>query len=249
MATSKNVTTPGGFFVGLGGIAVFCLVAAFVYNWVRKPAATDEFHAQQVALGLRPAADVRGADADKKHAETAALVAAAAQRYNAGEKPDLDRLDDLRGVIRYREAEKAKADGLKSLTAPIAWKDKAKGEVTMPIDLAMKIVASAIKTRTPKASAVKLDVMPPVDPKAAPSLPNAMGGGVKTVIFADPNAVAPAPAAPPATAPPAAPAPAEPAKPAPAPAGAAAAPPQGQTAQTVAAPNRPPLLNWPESKK
>lgn len=270
MATRTNVTTPGGFFVGLGGIVAFCLVAAVVYSWVRKPGPTDEFRAQQVALGLRPPPDVHGADADKKRSETKQLVDDAKERYNAGQEIDLDRLDDLRGVVRYRAAKKSKDDGAKALTAPVAWKDKAKGEVTMPIELAMNVVAAGLKNRAPKPSAVKVDVMPPVDPKVAPSLPNAMGGGVKTMIFSDPNPVvpAPAPAAPPAAAPaaaptapvvpatptppaPAAPAavPADPVKPATAPAGATAPAPEVKTVQGVAGPARPPLLNWPESKK
>jgi hypothetical protein len=286
MSTRSNVTTPGGFFVGLGGIVAFCVVSTGVYNWVKKPASTDEFRAQQVSLGLRPGPDVRGAELEKKNEETASLLAAAGRRYNGGERPNLDKLDDLRGVVRYREAEKSKAESEKALTTPLAWKDKAKGQVTMPIDLAMKVVASGLKARTPKPSSVKLDVMPPVDPNAAPSMPNVMGGGAKTVIFADPNAQpaqepaapatpAPAPATPapapatPAPAPatpapaPATPAPApatpapEPATPAPEPtkssaalsAGEVAKFASGQTAANAAVPSRPPLLNWPESKK
>ncbi|MEO6753960.1 MAG: hypothetical protein ABIP85_19435, partial [Chthoniobacteraceae bacterium] len=165
------------------------------------------------------------------------------------------------------------------LTGAAAWKDKAKGDVTMPIDVAMKVVANNLKDRKPKASAVKVDMMPALDPNAAPMMPNAMGGGAKTVIFADPNAVAapaaaPAPAAVPNTPPAAAPAPVPPApaptSPAPAPAPAPTLPPPAapasanpapapaapgasltspQPAVAVAAPARPTLLNWPESKK
>jgi hypothetical protein len=262
MPKSPNVTTPGGFFIGLGGIVSFCIVAVAVYKWVKSPPVTGELRDQQVALGLRVGPDVTGADAEKKKAEVAALLDAAGRRYNGGKKPDLDKLDDLRGVVRYREAEKSKAESEKALTSPVAWKDKAKGEVTMPIELAMKIVAAGLKDRKPKASEVKLDFMPPIDPKAAPAMPNAMGGGAKTVIFADPNAPAapaPAPAPQPAAPAPVPAAPEEPAKPAPAPApaapgapppAAAVAQPAGSpTAATVPAPNRPPLLNWPESKK
>jgi hypothetical protein len=230
---------------------------------------TGELRAQQVAVGLRSGPDVKGADAEKKNAEVASLLDAAARRYNADRQPDLDRLDDLRGVVRYREAEKSKAENDKALASAVAWKDKAKGEVTMPIELAMKVVASGLKDRKPKASAVKLDFMPPIDPKAAPVMPNTMGGGAKTVIFADPNApTAPVPApavpvppppTPPASPQPATPAPAVPVKPAtsppapapaaPAPGASAAQPSTSRTAATVPAPNRPPLLNWPESKK
>lgn len=228
MATHSNVTTPGGFFVGIGGIVVFCVVSAVVFFWVKRPAVSDEFHKQQVALGLRPAPDASFADAKKKEGEVGELLAAAAQRYNAGEKPDIDRINDLCGVVRYRESEKSKVEAGKVLTAPIAWKDKAKGEVTVPIDVSMKLVASGLKDRKPKPSAVKVDVMPTLDPNAPPILPNAMGGGVKTVIFADPNAQ-PAPAAPTATPPAPAPVPtpakpADPAKPATAPAPGTPAP-------------------------
>ena len=255
MRPTPNVTTPGGFFVGLGGIVSFCVVAAAVLMWVKKPMANDELRPQQVALGLRAAADAKIEDVKKKETDTAELLNAAAQRYNGGAQPNLDQLDDLRGVIRYREAQKSIAEAAKALAGAPSWKDKAKGEVTMPVDMAMKVVANGLKDRKPKASAVKVDVMPALDPNAAPILPNVMGGGARTVIFADPNAVpapgaapAPVPAAvPPATAP-ASPAPEKPAAP---PAGAASR--TATSPVTVAAgvpvPARPVLLNWPESKK
>ncbi len=277
MSSKVNVTTPGGFFVGLGGIVSFCVVAAVVFVWVKKPAKNEELRPQQIALGLRAADDAKSDDIAKKQTGTSTLLTAAAQRYNAGVKPDLDNLDDLRGVVRFREAKKAGDEAAKSLTTAPAWKDKAKGEVTMPIDLAMNVVVNNLMDRKPKASAVKVDVMPVLDPNAAPMMPNAMGGGAKTVIFADPNAVpapvpAPAPAVPapaatpaappatPAAPPPAAtpatpPAPATPAAPPSAPATPAPAKPPGaslsspQPAVAVAAPARPTLLNWPESKK
>ena len=268
MPSSPNVTTPGGFFVGLGGIVCFSVVAAAVYFWVKAPTATGELRPQQVALGLRAADDAKDDDVKKKDTESSALLQAAAQRYNGGVSPDLDKLDDLRGVIRYREAQKSKTDADKALTGAAAWKDKAKGEVTMPIDLAMKVVASGLKDRKPKASAVKVDISPAPDPNAPPMMPNAMGGGAKTVFFADPNAVpapAPAPAAAPTNPPaaPAAPAPAPTAPPAAAPAvpatpanppaapasGASAATPPATVAASVPAPARPTLLNWPEPKK
>lgn len=229
MPKSPNVTTPGGFFIGLGGIVSFCVVAAVVYQWVKSPAPTGELRAQQVALGLRAAPDAKGDDVKKKDAEADALLAEAAQRYNGGVKPDLDNLDDLRGVVRYREAQKSVAQAGKALQGAVAWKDKAKGEVTMPIDLAMKIVATGLKDRKPKPSAVKIDIMPPADPTAAPMMPNAMMGGARTVFFTDPN---PAPA----------PAPAVPAA-APAPAPSQVAPPPAPA--PAPAPNRPPLLNRP----
>ena len=262
MSSKANVTTPGGFFVGLGGIVSFCVVAAAVWCWVKSPSTNTELRPQQIALGLRAPDDAKGDDAKKKAADTDALLKAAAKKYNGGTQPNLDKLDDLRGVIRFRESDKLKAEAEKALTVAPAWRDKAKGDVTMPIELAMKAVANNLKDRKPKASAVKVDALPVLDPNAAPMMPNAMGGGAKTVIFADPNAPAapvpatpaPAPAAPAAPAPeptapaPAAPAatPAAPANPAPAPASAAAPAP---TIASVPAPARPALLNWPESTK
>ncbi|MEI7819300.1 MAG: hypothetical protein WCK55_00150 [Verrucomicrobiota bacterium] len=274
MSSKANVTTPGGFFVGLGGIVSFCVVAAAVWWWVKSPSANAELRPQQIALGLRAPDDAKGDDAKKKAADTDALLKAAAKKYNGGTQPNLDKLDDLRGVIRFRESDKLKAEAEKALTVAPVWKDKAKGDVTMPIELAMKAVANNLKDRKPKASAVKVDALPVLDPNAAPMMPNAMGGGAKTVIFADPNApvesvptapsAAPAPTIPaaapaapaaPATAPAAtpaapAPAPAAPANPAPAPApgGASAAVP-APTIASIPAPARPALLNWPESTK
>ena len=256
MSSKANVTTPGGFFIGLGGIVSFCVVGALVFLWVKKPAVNEELRPQQIALGLRAADDAKGDDVKKKDADTTALLTAAAMRYNGGTQPNLDKLDDLRGVIRYREAQKSITEAGKALTDAPAWKDKAKGEVTMPVDLAMKVVANGLKDRKPKASAVKVDAMPVLDPNAAPMMPNAMGGGAKTVIFADPNAVAapaPAPAATPAAPAPATPAvpttPATPATPAPAPAAPGASLSSPPPTVAVAAPARPTLLNWPESKK
>jgi hypothetical protein len=217
MASTPNVTTPGGFFVGLGGVVCFSVVAAIVFFWVKKPADNSELRPQQVALGLRAADGAVPDEAKKKKAETDALLKAASYRYNGGKELNLDTLEDLRGVIRYREAQKSIADGSKALTAAPALTDKAKGTVTMPIELAMNVVATGLKDRKPKASAVKVDVMPALDPNAAPMMPNAMGGGAKTVIFADPNAAsAPAAATPPAPAPSPAATPAAPAAPGPA---------------------------------
>jgi hypothetical protein len=242
MSSRSNVTTPGGFFVGLGGIVCFSVVAVAVYFWVKSPSKTGELRPQQIALGLRAADDAKDEDVKKKKDEVKKLTDEAAQRYNGGVSPDLDKLDDLRGVVRYREAQKTIAEAGQALTGAAAWKDKAKGEVTMPIELAMNVVAKGLKDRKPKASAVKVDISPALDPNAPPMMPNAMGGGAKTIFFADPNPVpapAPAPATPP-TAPVTPPAPAS---------GASAATPPATVAANVPAPARPTLLNWPETKK
>lgn len=252
MSTKASVTTPGGFFIGLGGIVSFCIVAAFVSYWVKTRGSSDELRPQQIAAGLLPAADSKEDDIEKKNKETKALLAAAAKAYN-GKQPDIGNLDDLRGVVRYREAQKIAAESGKALHSPLAWKDQAKGEVTMPIELAMKIVALGLKDRKPKASAVKLDVMPPVDPKVPPTMPNVMGGGTKTMIFS-----APSPASDPAPAvqPPAAPVPAAaPENPPPAPNTGAITPENTRATRAIpataaaAAPARPAILNWPDSEK
>jgi len=235
MSSNPNVTTPGGFFVGLGGVVCFSVVAASVFWWVKTPSASEDFRAQQVALGLRPGPAATGPDIEKTNGETRKLVKAAKERYNGGKEPDLDNLEDLRGVVRYRESQKTKAEAGKALTSAPAWKDKAKGEVTMPIDLAMKVVASGLKDRKPKASAVKVDISPALDPNAPPMMPNAMGGGVRTVFFADPNA----PVAPPVPAPAPAPAPA-PTTPAPAPGAAPAPTPAATPAAPAPSPATPP---------
>src|SRR3954470_9813634 len=99
-----NVTTPGGFFVGLGGIITFCVVSGLVYLWVKAPAHNDELRPQQIALGL--VAEGSGDDAKKKNDETEALLQAAGDRYNDGRKPNIDNLTELRGVLRYRESQK-----------------------------------------------------------------------------------------------------------------------------------------------
>ena len=106
MSSKANVTTPGGFFIGLGGIVSFCVVGALVFLWVKKPAVNEELRPQQNALGLRAADDAKVDDAAKKDTETKALLTAAAMRYNGGAQPNLDKLDDLRGVVRFREAKK-----------------------------------------------------------------------------------------------------------------------------------------------
>jgi hypothetical protein len=239
MSTRPNVTTPGGFFVGLGGIVCFSVVAAAVYFWVKSPSKTGELRPQQIALGLRAADDAKDEEVKKKKDEVKKLTDEAAQRYNGGVSPDLDKLDDLRGVVRYREAQKTIADAGKALTGAAAWKDKAKGEVTMPIELAMNVVANGLKDRKPKASAVKVDISPALDPNAPPVMPNAMGGGAKTIFFADPNALstpAPAPAATPANPPAVPPAPAPAAPPAAASAPSAPVPAPAPTTPPAAAP-------------
>ena len=200
-----SVTTPGGFFIGLGGIAISLAVAGAVYCWVKSPTKSDELRPQQISLGLVPAADATGAALATKQEETSKLLAAAGEKYNAGKKPNIDKLDDLRGVIRYREAQKSMADAEKVLSVPSSV-NGADGKPLTVIAAALEAVAKDIAAKKPAASAVKVDIAPPAQRTMPPPMPNLQNGGVNTVIFADPNAK-----------PVEAPKPAEPAKPADAP--------------------------------
>ncbi len=209
-----NVTTPGGFFVGLGGIAVFCAVAAGVSLWVGKPSASKELEPQKTALGL-----VAKPDDKAKQKEIDKLLTDAAAKYNGVNKPNLDNLDDLRGVVRYREAMKSRTESGAALTA------KSTVEGQNVLQAAVAEVVKEIAAKKPAASAVKVDLLPPAADSPV-SMPNYQGGGAKTVTFPAPAISVPAPAAP-------APAPAAPA---PAPAATTPAPVPAAPVPTPAAP-------------
>ncbi len=230
-----SVTTPGGFFIGLGGIAVSLAVAGFVYCWVKSPASSDDLHPQQLSLGLVSAPDASNDAREKKKTEVAELLSAAGQKYNGGNKPNIDKLDDLRGVIRYREAQKSATDAQAVLNAPSSVKG-ADGKPQPVIAAAMEAVAKDISAKKPAPSTVKVDIAPPAQRVMPPPMPNLQNGGVNTVIFADPNAK-----------PAEVPKPAEPAKP------AATEPPKstaaGATPAFASASNRTPLINWSETQK
>lgn len=222
-----NVTTPGGFFVGLGGIVAFCIVSGAVYLWVKSPSENSELRPQQIALGLAAAPDAKP-DASKEK-EVAKLIEAAGRKYNpGGEKPDINNLAELRGVIRYREATRIAGEHAAALNAA----SNVPGKTVL--EAAMDEVAKEIIAKSPAASKVALmEVLP--DPSQPPSLPNVTGNGANTVQFTDPAKPAPAPA------------PATPAPPAPA-AAPAAAKPAAPDAPPPPAPERKPLINSPEPK-
>ena len=230
-----SVTTPGGFFIGLGGIAVSLAVAGAVYCWVKSPATSDDLHPQQLALGLVPAPDASSEARAKKNAEVGELLTAAGLKYNGDNKPDIGKLEDLRGVIRYREAQKSVADAQTVLTAPSS-ANGADGKPLPVIAAAMGVVAKEIAAKKPAPSTVKVDIAPPAQRVMPPPMPNLQNGGVNTVIFADPNAK-----------PAEAPKPAEPAKP------AATEPPKsaavGTSTALVTASNRAPIFNGSETQK
>jgi hypothetical protein len=219
-----SVTTPGGFFIGLYGIAISVLVALVVYYLVKNPIGSQDLRTQQAGLGLAPAKDEQDPGKITSIEQSRdALLQHAADKYNGGKKPNLDDLEDLRGVVRLREAEKSVTTAEAALNAP----SKETGKTVR--ELAIDEVVKEIQAKKPAASAVKADTILP-STGAPPSLPNLMGGGVHNVTF---PSLEPAPAAP-------APAPAAPAnKPTASASSASAAP----------APSRPPLLNGNEPTK
>jgi hypothetical protein len=235
-----NLTTPGGFFVGLGGIAAICVMTAGVYWWVKSAAVNTELRPQQAALGLAAKPEETGDAAKTVAAKTDALLKSAAAAYNDGRMPDLDNLAELRGVVRYRAAKESDQKAAEALNAPSSVPGKT------IIQAAMEAVAAEIKAKPVSKSAVALMEVVAADPTAAPTLPNVTGGGAKTQQFADPNAkpaATPAPAPQPVPAIPATPTPAAPTPAAPVP---AVAPPPAAPAP---APARPPLINSSEPQK
>jgi hypothetical protein len=219
-----NVTTPGGFFVGLGGIAAFCAVAVGVNSIVSTPSQNSELEPQKQSLGL-----VAKSNETDKQKEIDTLLGKAAAGYNGGKKPNLNNLDDLRGVVRYREAQLSSSDSATVLTA------KSTVEGKNVLEAAIAEVAKEIVAKKPAASTVKIDlILPAAD--APVTMPNVQGKGANTVIFAPIAPAAPAPT-------PAAPAPAPPIE---KPQASASQP--TQTIAAVPAPSRPPILNWSDSK-
>ncbi len=223
-----NVTTPGGFFIGLGGIAAFCAASLGVSWWVTHSGPTDDLMEARLATGLAVPKDLPAADAAKKKAELDTVF----QTYGYANSDVKLTLDELRGIVRVREAAKASKAGTGALNALPTWKDKAKGEVTMPIQFAIVATAKELASRKPKPSEVKVDIIP-ADPANPRSLPNAGGGGVQTVTFPAPQPAVPAEAKP-----------AAPAPEAPKTSAITATPAVAATAHI-----RPPLLNWSESQK
>lgn len=180
-----SVTTPGGFFIGLGGIALSLVVVGAVYSLVKSPEHGDELKPQQISLGLVPAADATGDARNAKNEEVSKLLTAAGAKYNGGAKPDINKLDDLRGVVRYREAQKSIADADKVLGAPSSVK-AADGKTLSVLAAAMQDVEKSIAAKKPAPSAVKVDIAPPAEPTMPPPMPNVQSGGTNNVIFKAP---------------------------------------------------------------
>ena len=173
-------------------------------------------------------------------------------------KTDLVEIERANARVKKREElEKEWAGKLQT----VAWVNKEKGEVQLPIDDAIKVVAAELKLKKVVKTEVKIPpTLPPpvIDPKSTepPPLPlPSSPQGADVMHFDDPFAQPPAPAAPvtPAAPVPAAPVPAVPAPAIPAPAippkDAAPAPvPPVNSGVAAAPPARPPLINWTESK-
>ena len=165
-----------------------------------------------------------------------AVFAAIIVAWTKSNAPKTDLVEAERGAARLQkrlDLEKEWAGKLQT----VAWIDKEKGAVQVPIDEAIKSVAVELKEKKVAKSAVKIPAVqpPPVaDPKSTepppPLLPSAPQGA-DLIEFPQP-ASAEAPAAVPAAPAPVIPAPAIP----PAPVAASATP------------SRPPLINWTESK-
>ncbi len=191
--------------------------------------------------------------------------------WTKSESEKVDPINVERATARVKKREELEKDWAGKLQT-VAWINKEKGEVQLPIDDAIKVVAAELKQKKVAKTEVKVPAIPPppvVDPKSTepPPLPlPSSPQGADLIHFSDP--FAPAPAVAPVAAPaavPAIPAPAPPVQPAapapslqtptpasvPAPAiPAPAIPPATPDSPNVAAtaPSRPPLINWTESK-
>ena len=193
-----------------------------------------------------------------------AVFAAIVVAWTKSRAPKADLVEVERANARVKKREELEKEWAGKLQT-VAWVNKEKGEVQLPIDDAIKVIATELKARKVAKTEVKVPPampMPPVDPKSTEPPPLALPSspqGADMVQFVDPFAPAPAPAAPatPAPAPaPGTPAPAAPPVPPPAiPAPAIppkdAAPPAPDAPNSgvaAGAPARPPLINWTESK-
>ena len=164
--------------------------------------------------------------------------------------PETDLVEAERGAARLQkrlELEKEWAGKLQT----VAWINKEKGEVQVPIEEAMKAVALELKDKKVAKTEVKVPApLPPpvIDPKSTepPPLPlPSSPQGTNLIHFSDPFAPPATPAPVPAPAPSA---PAAPVTPPPAPATPPAPAAEPKPVASTPAPSRPPLINWTESK-
>ena len=178
-----------------------------------------------------------------------ALFAAIVVVWTKSQAPKADVIETERAVARVKKREDLEKEWAGKLET-VAWVNKEKGEVQLPIDDAIRVVAAELKSKKVTRTEVKIPPAMPalvVDPKSAEPPPLALPSapqGADMIHFNDPFAPPPAPLAP---------APAAPEKPAPAPAAPPkdappAAPQPVNSGVAAAAPARPPLINWTESK-
>ena len=186
-----------------------------------------------------------------------AVFAAVIVGWTKLQAPKADLVEAERAAGRVKKREELEKDWSAKLQT-VAWVNKEKGEVQMPIDDAIKAIVPELKAKKVAKTEVKVPPTPPapvVDPKSSEPaplpLPSAPQGAYLTG-FADPFAPTPTPAAPEPFAPVNTPAPVVPANPVPAtptpaiPPIAVPAPPVNSG--VAAGPARPPLINWTESK-
>ena len=166
--------------------------------------------------------------------------------------PKTDLVEAERGAARLQKRQELEKEWTGKLQT-VAWINKEKGEVQVPIEEAMKAVALELKDKKVAKTEVKVPApLPPpvIDPKSTepPPLPlPSSPQGTDLIHFSDPFSPPATPAAVPAPAPSA---PAAPVTPPPAPAPATPPAPVAEPKPVAAspAPARPPLINWTESK-
>lgn len=180
-----------------------------------------------------------------------ALFAAIVVVWTKSLAPREDVIEAERAAARVKKREELEKEWAGKLET-VAWVNKEKGEVQLPIDDAIRVVAAELKSKKVTRTEVKIPPAMPafvVDPKSTEPPPLALPSapqGADMIRFDDPFAPATAPAPAPAPTTPAAPAPPAPSTP---PKDAAPAAPQAANSGVAAgAPARPPLINWTESK-
>ena len=191
-----------------------------------------------------------------------AVFAAIVVAWTKSRAPKADLVEVERANARVKKREELEKEWAGKLQT-VAWVNKEKGEVQLPIDDAIKVIATELKAKKVAKTEVKVPPAmqaPPVDPKSTEPPPLALPSspqGADMVQFVDPFAVpAPTALAPETTkgtegTP--APTPAPPARAIPAPGippkdDAPAAPDAPNSGVAAGAPARPPLINWTESK-
>lgn len=179
-----SVTTPGGFFIGIGGIAASLVLIYLIFWAVRKPSSNDELLPQQIALKLAP--DPKETSQQVKTdviRQTETLLKEAASKYNGGQKPDISELEQLRGVVRFQKAREVREASAQTLNAESSVKGPNQKPLSV-LEAAKQAVAADLLAKKPAASTVKVDLAAPAQVvMSAAQMPNLQGGGAHTVTF------------------------------------------------------------------